>query len=218
MHYTELPRERLLKLGPSVLSVLELLSLLLATGYGKDDYTQLAKKVFALFENSSQVDVHTLLTIRGVGPAKASRIVAALELAKRLEQPQKKKIDLSSAKKVFSYIYPQLKDAKKEHVLGLFVDTKNKLIKQETIFIGTLHASIIHPREIFYEAIKCCAHGVILIHNHPSGDPTPSEQDVVFTKQLFEASKLLQIELVDHIIIAGKTYTSLLSQNFDGAR
>ncbi|GIW67654.1 MAG: hypothetical protein KatS3mg096_522 [Candidatus Parcubacteria bacterium] len=149
------------------------------------------------------------MSIKGLGLAKATQIKAVLELAKRYnlqieEQPKAKKI--LSPEDVFKLIKSKLKDYNKEHFYIIALNTRNYVISE--ISIGTLNSSLVHPREVFAEAIRQRANSIILVHNHPSGDPTPSEDDITITKRLQEAGKLLGIEILDHIIITKTSYLS----------
>jgi DNA repair protein RadC len=149
-----------------------------------------------------------LRNIYGVGPTKAVQILAAIEIGKRFFKPkEEKEIYIYSPKDVLKQT-SHLKENKKENFVVLYLDARNKLITKETISIGTINASLVHPREVFEPAIRELAVAIILVHNHPSGDPTPSEDDISLTKRLIEAGKILGIEVTDHIIIGKNRYFS----------
>lgn len=146
----------------------------------------------------------------GLGPAKAAQIKAAIEFGRRLvaaspeERPK-----IRSPRDVFNLIGPGLRDEKREHFVALLLDTKNGVLRQKTVSIGDLSSSIVHPREVFLEAIRHSAASMIVAHNHPSGDPTPSPEDAAVTRRLQEAGELLGIELLDHIVIGDNRFVSL---------
>ena len=152
-----------------------------------------------------------LARIKGIGPAKAAQIKAVFELGKRNSSSWDKaeKTKISSAEDVFKLFGQRLKAKKKEHFLVLLLDARNRLIRSVEISVGSLDASIVHPREVFKEAIGESASRLILVHNHPSGDPKPSEADIEITGRLAAAGKILGLEILDHIIIGNKNASSL---------
>jgi len=170
---------------------------------------------FGNLKNIAAASMEELTKIKGIGPAKAAQIKAAFELSKRLEDSSDKdrKTTVKSPEDAIKSVKNQLKGKKKEHFLVLSLDTRNHLINTQTISIGSLDSSIVHPREVFKEAISSTAASVIFAHNHPSGDPTPSEDDIKLTKRLVEAGEILGIEVLDHIIICDKDYISMKSKN-----
>jgi DNA repair protein RadC len=137
------------------------------------------------------------------------------ELVRRLEtfseEPKRK---ICSPKDVYTLIYPKMREQKKERFVTLYLDTKNQILKQETISIGSLNASIVHPREVFKVALELSSASIIITHNHPSGDPSPSREDIMITEKLCEGGKLLGIDVLDHIIIGDGRYTSLKDEGF----
>lgn len=215
---SERPRERLLKHGIEALSAQEILALILGRGIKDESVIVTAQKLLSTFGNLKNIaaaSMEELTKIKGIGPAKAAQIKAAFELSKRLEDSSDKdqKTTVKSPEDAIKSVKNQLKGKKKEHFLVLSLDTRNHLINTQTISIGSLDSSIVHPREVFKEAISSTAASVIFAHNHPSGDPTPSEDDIKLTKRLVEAGEILGIEVLDHIIICDKDYISMKSKN-----
>lgn len=195
------PRERMKKLGLSSLSDAEVLALILQKGTRTDNVIDMSNKLIAKYglEKLSSLSLTELSSIDGIGEAKAIQVLATFELSKRI-----KRINHSifnSAKDVYEYLGPKMQDLKQEHFIVLLLDIKNKLIKEETVFIGTLDAALIHPREIFKSAIRESAASIILVHNHPSGNPEPSDQDLIYTGLLKSAGRSLNIKVLDHVII-----------------
>ena len=205
---SERPRERLIKFGPEALSAQELLALIIGRGIPKKSVMNIAQELLARFGNIkaiSQASIAGLSEIKGVGLAKAAQIKACFELGKRQDlEPELKDYDIKNPQSVVKAIRASIKDKAKEHFKLILLDTRNKIIGISTISIGTLNASLVHPREIFKEAIIHNSASVVLAHNHPSGDPEPSEEDLTITKRLVDSGKILGIEVIDHIII-GKT-------------
>ncbi len=198
------PRERFLQSGPATLTPAELLAIILRTGSQSVNIVDLCHEIIARFtlEKLVNVTITELQEIKGIGEAKAMQIVAIFELNKRLHYTQNHNKKFQAAKDIFDYMSSRLPDETKEHLFVLHLNTKNQIIKMEVVSVGTLNAALIHPREVFKSAIKESAHAIILVHNHPSGDVEPSNADKEITKQLKEASKYLQIELLDHVIIS----------------
>ncbi|MEW6618805.1 MAG: DNA repair protein RadC [bacterium] len=202
---SERPRERLQKFGSEALSSQELLALILGRGIAGESVMVTAQRLLTTFGNVkaiSEASLEELAKVRGIGQAKASQIKAAFELAKRSDEEVGERVSIKSSEDVAKLVRPRLKDKKKEYFLILSLDTRNNLTKISEISIGSLNANLVHPREVFKEAIQSIANSVILVHNHPSGNPEPSEDDLEITKRLIEASKILGIEILDHIIIA----------------
>ena len=214
----ERPREMLIKYGAENLSPAKLLAIILRTGDGVDGVSaeELAKKLlnrFGSFRALDTASISELSSIRGVGMAKAVQIKAALEIGKRFlreETEQKKRI--RTAGEVFNFYAPYLKNLKEEVFKIMLLDGMNKLIKDVTISKGSLTASIVHPREVIKEVIKESAAAIILVHNHPSGEPKPSEADIEITNRLVQACNLVGIRVLDHIIIGGNSYTSFVDE------
>ena len=206
----ERPREKLIKKGPKALKKEELLAIILRTGLKGKNAIQVANDILIKYGNKKFLlaSYQELRNIKGVGPTKAAQILAAIELGSRLfkEKPEQE-IYIHSPEDTIKII-SGLKNNKKENFVALYLDARNKLIYQETISIGSLNASIVHPREVFEPAIQYLAAQIILAHNHPSGDPEPSTEDLAITKRLVESGKILGIEITDHIILAKNGFVS----------
>lgn len=208
----ERPRERLVKYGPESLSTAELLAILLRTGTRKDNAVNLSNRILRDYSLSrlSRASIPELSRIHGIGLAKATQIAACFELARRLEaHSDAPKPRIKKPEDAYRLIAPGLRNLKRETFKALYLDAKNQLIWEETISIGTLDASIVHPREVFKTAIQESTASIILAHNHPSGDPGPSREDVELTRRLTEAGKLIGIEILDHIIVGEGGYVSM---------
>jgi len=215
---SERPRERLLKLGTEALSSQEILALILGRGIKGESVIVTAQKLLTKFgnlKNLASASLEELTQIKGIGPAKAAQIKATFELSKRLENSSSEcpKIKVKSPEDAIKAAGNQLKGKKKEHFLVLCLDTRNHLINTHKISIGSLDCSLAHPREVFKEAISSCAASVIFMHNHPSGDPTPSEDDIKLTKRLMEAGEIIGIEVLDHIVICDRDHLSMKAKN-----
>lgn len=209
----ERPRERLVRHGAGVLSNAELLAILLRVGTKEENAISLAHRILKQEQGLRfLVDskVEQLASIKGVGQAKAAQIKAAIELGRRLstfelgvDKPIKCPQDVADL------LMEDMRYLKQEHMKLVLLNTKCNLIAVEEISKGSLNASIVHPRELFNPAIRKSSASIIMVHNHPSGDPTPSSEDIAITTRIFEAGKLLGIELVDHIIIGDGKYISM---------
>lgn len=208
----ERPRERLLRMGPDVLSTPELLALLIGSGTSNESALGLARRLLGEAEDIRQLanfSTHQLKEIRGIGKAKAARLRAGFALAERFtEAPAGERKDLSSPEKVYDLLHLELRDMKKEQFVLLILDGKNKLMERRRISEGTLTSSLVHPREVFKPAVRASAAGVIFVHNHPSGDPAPSQEDLEVTERLEEASEILGIPIMDHVIIGADGFRS----------
>lgn len=208
----EMPREKLVDRGTNALTNEELLAILLRTGTKGKPVLDLSKEILEKFTPKTLNNIQQLTKIKGVSTSKASIIIAAFEIAKRFHQQNLKQEIFDSPKKVYEYLSPELKHLQEERVIALFMDSKLQLIKKETISKGSISYSIIEPRKIFEKAIETKCHGFFLIHNHPSGDPTPSGEDIKATNEIKELSKYMKIQLLDHIII-GNDYYSFFDNN-----
>ncbi len=213
----ERPRERLIRNGPESLSNAELLGVILRTGSKEENVVNLSSRILSNYniKQLSLANVSRLMQVHGVGKAKAAQIAAVFELARRLEtfveEPKRK---ICSPKDVYTLMYPKMREQKKEKFITLCLDTKNQILREEVISIGSLNASIVHPREVFKSALMESSASVIMIHNHPSGDPSPSREDIMVTEKLVEGGKLLGIDVLDHIIIGDGRYVSLKDEGF----
>lgn len=209
------PRERLIKNGPSVLTDAELLAIVLNTGIRKKDYKEdvleLSNRILKEYGYLSIVNeknVKKLMEKLEIPKVKACQIVACFELGRRFFDKDQEEICIREPVDVYKYLKNRMENLKKEQLVGIYLDSRNKLIYEEIISLGTLTTNLIHPREVFRPAIEKSAAAIILAHNHPSGDPTPSEDDIKITQQLIEASKLINIEILDHVIIGKDKYIS----------
>ncbi len=203
------PRERLQKEGASSLSPAELLAIILKSGTKKENILEISNRLISKYglQNLPDCSLQQLQQQYGIGPARASQILALFELYKRIPlTAQRKKI--SSAKDVAMLYLPKTQPLQKEHFMAIYLDTKNNIIAEETISIGILNSSLVHPREVFHGAIKHLAHSIIIIHNHPSGEPEPSSEDIQITKILEKTGKLMGIPLLDHIILGKDSWWS----------
>lgn len=196
------PREKLEKYGPERLLNSELLAILLRTGSEGVNVVELANKILKKFSGVglAKASVKELKNTFGLGAAKACEVAACFELGRRLLQNKQSALLLSPQD-----VWEQLKDIrdnKKEHFVIFFLDARNQEIKREIISVGSLNANLVHPREVFEPAVRHLAAQVIIAHNHPAGDSSPSQEDLEITKQLVEAGKLLGIEVKDHVIVS----------------
>ena len=201
----ERPRERLQKHGAEALSSQELIALILGRGIKGESVMVTAQRLLSRFGNIMGIfsaSIEELSSVKGIGIAKASQIKALFELARRKDGHDEEQIQIKSHQDVIKVVRQQLKDKKKEHFLILCLDTRNNLIKIGNISTGTLDANLVHPREVFKEAIQSLASSIILVHNHPSGNPEPSDADIDITKRILETGKIIGIDVLDHIIIA----------------
>src|SRR5690606_8549446 len=208
----ERPRERLLAVGAENLSNQELLAILLGSGTKQESVMELAKHILMHFEGLKllkDATIEELIAIKGIGYAKGILILAAIELGRRMHQYRPtENYTIRSPEDGADYIMEDTRLLKQEHFVALFLNTINQVIHRQTIFIGSLNASIVHPREVFREAIKRSAASIIVAHNHPSGDPTPSQEDIQVTKRLADTGKLIGIEVLDHLIIGDGKFRS----------
>ncbi len=213
MPESERPRERLLEKGADALSDAELLAIMLRVGNAEETAVGLAQRILREtngLRGLAAMNATELTNIKGIGPAKVAQIKGALELGKRLYEAQRRERKvIRTPDDAAHYVESDMRHLDREHMGVLCLDSKNHVIAFEKISVGTVNASLAHPRECFKAAIKHSAVAVIFVHNHPSGDPTPSNEDVQLTKQLKNAADLLGIELLDHIIIGDGDWRSL---------
>ena len=213
------PRERLLEKGPWALSESELLAILLGTGDTQRAAVGLAEALLANFSREEEstglrglagVGAAELVSMGGMGPAKATRLLAAFELGRRIAvMPSGDRAVVNGPTDAYRLLAPRLADLDREHFVALLLDSKHRVLAYETTAIGTLSATLVHPRELFKVAIRQSAAGLILAHNHPSGDPTPSPEDRALTQQLMAGAEILGIRILDHLVIGDGRYVSL---------
>lgn len=198
------PRERLARHGSTALSDSELIAILLRTGVQGANAVDVARQLLAQHGSLaalSRCSVKELSSVKGIGPAKALHLVAAFGLGSRLSGELLKRTKVDSPELVYDLLGAEMRALHRESLRVILLDTRYHMLRLEEVSIGTVNESMAHPREIFRPAILHSAYAVIVVHNHPSGDPTPSEADHRLTRRLAEVAQLLQITLVDHIII-----------------
>lgn len=202
----ERPREKIMEKGVESLSNAEILAVLLGSGNRKQSALFLAQELLTSLDKGlyqlEEMTIHELMEFPGIGPAKASRILCGLELSRRAKTAPASPMNVSSPGAVYSYMLTKMKNYQKEVFICLHLDSKNNILSEDVVSIGTLNRSLVHPREVFKKAVKNGAAAVLVVHNHPSGDPTPSAEDKQVTQRLKEVGDLLGIPLLDHIIIA----------------
>jgi DNA repair protein RadC len=209
----ERPRERLWTLGPPALSAAELLAVLLGTGRDGEPVDRLAARLLELGERSlrrlAARPPAELLQVPGIGPTKAARLLAAFELAARLTREERPALPrIREPEDVVRLFAARLRDLPVEEFHLLALDSQSQVLRELMVTRGLLNSSLVHPREVFRLAIAEAAAGIIVVHNHPSGDPTPSAEDQSVTRQLVAAGRLLDLPLYDHVIVAGDRFTS----------
>ena len=212
------PRERLTSLGPASLTVVELIAIVLGTGSARNDAVGISREVLAVAGGSlrklARLQPGMLGSVPGVGEVKASRIAAALELGKRLaEERHELSAQVRSPGDIFRWCGRQMSDLAVEEFRVLSLDSQNRIQQDRVITRGILNGSLVHPREVFRGAIVDAAAGVVAVHNHPSGDPTPSDDDRAVTAQLVGAGRLLDIPLYDHVVVGADSYFSFAEAN-----
>ena len=207
------PREKLEKYGVEKLLDKELMAIILGAGIKGCNVIELSQKVLKdiLKIGVNQITIKELLEIKGLGKTKAGQIIAILELGRRLLKDKKAEL-IMSPKDVWDKM-EDLKDSKKEHFVVFYLDTRNQILKRETVSVGTLNASLIHPREVFEPAILHSTAQIVISHNHPSGITDPSEEDLDISRRLIEAGKILGIDILDHVIVSKAGYKSLKEAN-----
>jgi DNA repair protein RadC len=200
----ERPRERLLSHGAGTLSDAQLLGIIIRSGGSGQTAVDLGRELLERFGGLggiAQAGVREICSVKGIGPAKAAEIKAAIELGRRHQRPMLAGASFCASKDVADYYVPRLRDAKREEFRCVLLDTKNRVIKEVSVSNGSLTASLVHPRETFKDAVRESAAAVIFVHNHPSGDTKPSQEDILLTRRLVQAGELLGIQVLDHIII-----------------
>jgi DNA repair protein RadC len=210
LHNDDKPREKLIKKGTQSLKKDELISIILGSGIKGKDVRKLSREIVSILDTSySSITLEQLCNIHGLGVAKASQILASIELAKRYTSQNNRKI--TSAEDVYSEL-KSFTNKKQEYFLTITLDGASHIINTRTVFIGTLNQSLVHPREVFADAIADRSAGIIIAHNHPSGTLVPSRADISITQRLKEVSKLVGIELLDHIILAKDGFYSFADE------
>ena len=215
---SERPRERFLREGPKSLSNQELIALLLRTGTKSESVIQLAERLISHFDGLrllQDASIEEMTSIKGIGEAKAIQLSAAVEVGRRINNLcYADRYVIRSPEDCANYCMDDMRFLSQEHFVCLYLNTKNQVLHKQTVFIGSLNASIVHPREVFKEAFRRSAASIICIHNHPSGDPTPSREDIEVTKRLVECGKIIGIDILDHLIIGEKKYISLKEKGY----
>lgn len=204
------PRERLARQGPSSLSDAELLALILKSGTQKENILEICNKLLSKYQlpGLAQATLSELKQEHGIGAAKASQLVALFELLKRTSPQYHNSPEIKCAQDIAKIYLPKMQSLTKEHFMVVYLNTKHKIISDQLLSLGTLNASLIHPREVFYGAIKNLASSIIVIHNHPSGDPQPSSDDMIVTEKIQKTGEIMGISLLDHIIIGRDNWWS----------
>ena len=212
------PREKLLHTGASTLSDTELLALILRTGHAHSGLTalDLARQLlhqFGSLHGITTASIAELCHCPGIGPAKAAELLSVGELTRRIATTRLSPgAKFTSSREVFAHFHEHLRDRKKEVFLTLMLDSTSRVLKELQVSEGSLNASIVHPREVFQPVIRESAAAVLFVHNHPSGDPTPSQEDLTLTRRLQDAGQLMGVRVLDHIIIGSDRYVSLADQ------
>lgn len=211
------PREKMIKYGSKSLSTEELIALIIRTGNRENTAIQLANNLICKSRGLKNIIDYTpeeFMHFKGIGRAKSTQLCAVIELSKRINNCNfKGEINLNTPADVASLLMSELRHLKQEHLYAILLDVKNKMIGKVLISKGGLASSVVHPREVFKKAIKKSCASLIIAHNHPSGDPTPSDNDIEVTKSLISAGEILGIDLLDHIIIGDGRYVSLKEKN-----
>lgn len=214
----ERPRERFLQSGPQSLSVQELLAILLRTGSKDESVLQLSNRLLTYFDDLrllKDASLDEMIAIKGIGKAKAIQVLAAIEIGRRISNSSyDERYAIRSPEDGAKYVMNDMRFLSQEHFVCLYLNTKNQVLHKQTVFIGSLNASIVHPREVFKEAFRRSAASIICAHNHPSGDPTPSREDIEVTKRLFECGKIIGIDVLDHLIIGENKFVSLKEKGY----
>ncbi|MDO5027314.1 MAG: DNA repair protein RadC [Tissierellia bacterium] len=211
------PMEKLVSSGVKNLTNYDLLAILIGSGNREQNALDLAKTILNEKFRKSQLlfaSIEELMSVKGIGLSKATRILAGLELGRRLGMVNTyDRISYNSPDSVAEYFYHHYKHSSNEEFVILILDSKNKLIDLDTVSIGTINSTIVHPREVFKNAIKKSANSIILVHNHPSGDPRPSDEDIKISKRLIEVGNIIGIKVLDHIIVGANRHVSLREEN-----
>lgn len=219
----ERPRERLLKLGPAGMSDAQLLAIILRSGSREKSAVGLARELLFRFGALREIEAASpaeFRDIKGMGQAKTAQLKSAFELGRRLMRAGREKAEKApsfrNSREVFEYYSPVFYGLKKERFLCALLDAKNRVFRESIVSEGTLTSSPVHPREVFRDAIKEAAASVLFVHNHPSGDPSPSSDDISITKRLVETGNVIGIKVLDHLIISDGEYLSLMERGYMG--
>ncbi|CAM3110270.1 DNA repair protein RadC [Filibacter tadaridae] len=220
VHIADRPRERMINQGAASLSNQELIAILLRTGTKDESVLVLANRILSSFDKIQDLKdatIEEMMSVKGVGKAKAVQLLAAAEIGKRLYRKHSEgRYTIRSPEDAASFLMTDMSSLTQEHFVVLFLNVKNEVLHKQTIFIGSLNSSIVHPRDIFREAVKRSAASIIVAHNHPSGNPSPSPEDIEVTKRLIEAGSIMGIELIDHVIIGDHRFISLKEKGYMG--
>lgn len=212
IHPEEFPREKLIKYGVENLTNYELLAILLNTGTKNENVIELSKRITKKYElnHLSSISISQITKELGIGIAKACKILACFELGKRsFNKINENKLKINCPESLANLYFPKTSNLNQENLFAVYLNTRKKIISEKRLFVGSLNESIINPREIFKNAFEEGASGIILIHNHPSGESSPSQSDIDVTRELIKISEIMQIPILDHIIIGKNNYTSL---------
>lgn len=209
----ERPRERLARVGPQSLSTTELLAIILRTGVGGENVLNMSTRILAQYgglAGLARADFAQLEAVKGLGPAKTAQLLAAFELGRRLmlEAPEER-LQIRSPADAAHLLMPLIGHKEQENFVVLYLDTRNRVTDREILYKGSLNTSLVRVAEVFRGAIRRNSAGIIVAHNHPSGDPNPSPEDVALTRRLVKAGKLLEVDLLDHVVIGQNRYVSL---------
>lgn len=212
------PRERLMTVGADALSHAELLAILLRTGTKSESAVLLASRILqqcGSLRGLVDMSIEEMTKIRGIGPAKAVQLRAGIELGRRLARSRHGELPaIRKPADAAELMMEEMRYLKQEHFVCLYLNTKNQVIHTETLSIGTLNATLVHPREVFRAAIRHSSAALVCLHNHPSGDPTPSPEDIALTRRLTEAGELVGIDVLDHLVIGDNRFISLKEQGY----
>jgi DNA repair protein RadC len=209
----ERPRERLARVGPQSLSSAELLAIILRTGVGGENVLTMANRLLSQFgglAGMARLEVAQLQAERGLGPAKAAQLLAAFELGRRLmaEAPEER-YQIRAPGDAANILMPMIGHQEQEHFVVLYLDTRNRVLDREVLYKGSLNTSLVRIAEVFRGAVRRNCAGVIVAHNHPSGDPNPSPEDIALTRRLVSAGKMLEVDVLDHVVVGQNRFVSL---------
>jgi DNA repair protein RadC len=213
MPQDERPRERMARVGPQALSTAELLALILRTGVKDENVLTMATRLLVQYgglAGLARAEFAQLAREHGLGPAKTAQLLAAFELGRRLmaEAPDER-YQIRAPSDAANLLMPLIAHQEQEHFVVLYLDTRNRVLDRETLYKGSLNTSLVRTAEVYRGAVRRNCMGVIVAHNHPSGDPTPSAEDIALTRRLVDAGKLLEMELLDHVVIGHNRFVSL---------